>query len=111
MDIQNFFYTKDIEAVDVDPGVTRKVLAHSDNLMICELHFQKGARGNLHKHPHEQISYVKSGKFEFDIGGRKQIVEAGDSTYKQPDIVHGAVCLEEGVLIDIFTPERKDFLK
>jgi quercetin dioxygenase-like cupin family protein len=35
---------------------------------------------------------------------------AGDSTYKQPDIEHGAVCLEAGVLLDIFTPCRQDFL-
>ncbi|PCT24654.1 cupin, partial [Escherichia coli] len=26
-------------------------------------------------------------------------------------IVHGCKCLEKGVLLDIFTPQRQDFLK
>ena len=28
-----------------------------------------------------------------------------------PDVPHGVVCLEKGRLLDVFTPERKDFLK
>ena len=79
--------------------------------MVCELHFQKGAVGNLHSHPHEQCTYIISGKFEFNINGVKKILGPGDSTYKEPGVVHGAVCLEEGMLIDIFTPAREDFLK
>ncbi len=109
--MQNYFFNKDIEAKEVDPGVTRKVLAHNENLMVCELHFKKGAVGNLHQHFHEQCTYIISGKFEFNINGVKKILGAGDSTYKEPNVIHGAVCLEEGSLIDIFTPERKDFLK
>ncbi len=109
--IQNYFLDADSEFKEVDPGVERKVLAHSENLMICHLRFKKGAVGSLHQHFHEQCTYIIKGKFEFDIGGNKMILSAGDSTYKEPNVIHGAVCLEEGELIDIFTPERKDFLK
>ncbi len=109
--VQNYFVNAEIEGKEVDPGVFRKVLAHSENLMVCELHFQKGAVGSLHSHPHEQCTYIISGKFEFNINGVKKVLSAGDTTYKEPNVVHGAVCLEEGSLIDIFTPERKDFLK
>ena len=109
-EIKNYFFGADAAVQDAGEGVTRKVLAHSENLMVCELHFKKGAVGALHSHPHEQCSYVVSGKFEYDIGGKKVVVGPGDSTYKQPGVVHGAVCLEEGVVLDIFTPERKDFL-
>lgn len=108
--VENFHFNSEIAAKKTDPGVTRKILAYSDNLMVCELHFKKGAVGSLHKHPHEQISYIVSGKFEFDIDGVKKVVSAGDATYKQPMVVHGAVCLEEGTLIDIFSPKREDFL-
>ena len=109
--VQNFFFGNDIEAVPAGVGVTRKVLAHNDNLMVCEVRFEKGAIGAMHHHPHTQSTYVKSGVFEFTIDGVKKIVKEGDTMYKQPDVEHGCVCLEEGVLIDIFTPERKDFLK
>ena len=108
--MQNFYFGKDIKAKDLGGGVTRKVLAHSDNLMLCELHFEKGAVGKLHHHEHTQISYVISGAFEFEIDGVKKVVRAGDSLYKQSNVEHGCVCLEEGVLLDIFTPERKEFL-
>ena len=109
--MKNFCFNADIPAKEVDPGVTRKILAYSDDLMVCELHFKKGAVGKLHHHIHEQISYVVSGAFEFTIDGVTKIVRAGDALHKQPNVEHGAVCIEEGCLIDIFTPKRDDFLK
>lgn len=65
----------------------------------------------MHHHPHEQCTYILSGAFEFEVDGCKHIVRAGDTLYKQPDVVHGCVCVEDGELLDIFTPSRKDFLK
>jgi quercetin dioxygenase-like cupin family protein len=111
MEIQNYFFNKEIEAKEVGEGVTRKVLAFHDNLMVCELHFKKGSIGALHSHPHEQCTYIISGLFAFEIGGKQAVLGAGDSTYKQGEIMHGAVCLEEGSLIDVFTPQREDFLE
>ena len=52
-----FSFNQDITAKDLGGGVTRKVLTYSDNLMVCELTFQKGAVGALHSHPHEQVGY------------------------------------------------------
>jgi quercetin dioxygenase-like cupin family protein len=106
-----FVYNKDIVLEDLGSGVSRKILAYSDNIMSVEVHFEKGAVGPLHSHPHEQLTYVLSGKFEFTIGDETKIVSAGDALYKQPDIVHGCVCLEAGVLLDNFTPMRKDFIQ
>ncbi len=108
--IQNYFFNKDIEGKVVGDGVFRIIVAYNDNLMTCEVSFKKGAIGAMHQHPHEQCTYIVSGKFEFTVGDVTKIVSAGDCLYKQPNIVHGAVCLEEGMLIDIFTPCRKDFL-
>lgn len=108
--IQNFFSDNDAKWRVVGDGVTRKVLSYNNDLMLCKLHFEKGAIGTLHKHPHTQISYILSGKFEFEVNGVKKIVKAGDSLYKQPDVLHGAVCLEEGELLDIFTPMREEFI-
>lgn len=110
MDLNNFFFSNESELEDLGNGIKRRMSAFHDNLMCVEVHFEKGAVGALHSHPHEQISYVLSGEFEFNIGGVKKVVKAGDSTFKQPDIEHGAVCLKAGVLLDIFTPCRQDFL-
>ena len=60
--------------------------------------------------PHEQVSYILSGCFEYEVEGQKYILHKGDSYYVAPDLLHGAVALEEGVILDIFTPQRTDFL-
>jgi quercetin dioxygenase-like cupin family protein len=51
-----------------------------------------------------------SGKFEFEIDGVKKTVEAGDTMLKMNDVIHGCICLEEGILLDIFNPMREDFV-
>lgn len=107
---QIWVFNKEIEGVQASEGVIRKVLAYCDGLMCVENHFEKGAVGSLHNHPHTQITYVAGGKFEFTIGEEKKVVETGDSLLKQDGIVHGCVCLEKGILIDIFTPMREDFI-
>ena len=54
---------------------------------------------------------MASGKFEFTVGNEKKVVKAGDGIYIEPDILHGCVCLEPGILVDCFAPMRADFLK
>ena len=108
---QIFVFSKDVEAEQAAQGVTRKVLAYTDEVMCVENHFQEGAIGALHHHPHTQITYIKSGKFEFTIDGEKHIVTEGDTLLKTDGVEHGCVCLEAGQLIDIFTPYREDFVK
>ena len=91
-------------------GVTRRVLAYTDALMCVENTFETGAVGALHSHPHTQITYVASGRFSFTIDGETREVGPGDTMLKTDGVVHGCVCLEAGVLLDIFTPMREDFL-
>lgn len=105
-----FVHNQDIQLENLGEGISRKVLAHSDNMMAVEVHFEKGAIGSMHSHPHEQLTYVLSGEFEFTIGDKTAIVKAGDTMYKEPNVEHGCVCIEAGVLIDNFTPMRKDFV-
>lgn len=93
------------------PGITRQIMAYDGQLMMVKVHFETGAVGTMHEHYHSQATYVASGKFELTIGDEKRILVAGDGYYVAPDLIHGCVCLEEGVLIDTFSPMRADFLK
>lgn len=110
MNVKNLFPGNENPLYDAGGGLTRKVAAYNDNVMCVEVHFEKGTVVARHHHPHEQITYVISGKFEFTVGKETYIVAAGDSLYKQPNIEHCATCLEAGTLLDIFTPHREDFL-
>lgn len=92
-------------------NVVRQVMGYDGQLMMVKVKFlEKGAIGAPHSHYHTQITYVESGKFEFTINGVTKIVSAGDVLYKEPDVVHGCVCLEPGMLIDCFSPMRAEFL-
>ena len=103
-------YNEEIEAEVCATGVERKILAYTDEMMCVENHFKEGAIGALHHHPHTQITYVVSGQFEFTIDGVKKVVNAGDAMLKKDSVPHGCVCLKEGILLDIFTPMREDFV-
>ncbi len=108
---QRFVFNDLIEEEACAPGIVRKILAYTDGLMLVENHFEKGAVGAMHHHPHTQITYVISGKFEFTIGTEKHIVKAGDTLLKRDGIEHGCICLEPGILLDTFSPMRKEFVE
>lgn len=105
-----FVFNSESNSTPCEPGVIRKVLCYSDELMMCEISFEKGAKGNVHSHEHLQITYIAKGKFEFTVGEETKIVCQGDSVYMPSDEVHYVTCLEDGVLVDVFNPKRKDFL-
>jgi len=91
-------------------GVTRKILTYRDEVMMVRVRFEAGAIGPPHSHPHIQCSLVESGAFDITIAGRTERLVAGDSFTVPPDAVHGAVNIEAGVLVDVFTPMRRDFV-
>lgn len=105
-----FIVNNDIPWEQMDTGVKRKIMAYDDNLMVVKVSFDKGGIGNLHQHHHSQITHIESGKFEVEIDGVKKLLSAGDGFYIPPNTIHGAVCMEAGVLIDVFSPMREDFI-
>lgn len=105
-----FVRRDDCPLEDLGGGVSRRVLAHGGHLMQVEVHFDEGAIGPIHSHPHEQLTYVLAGEFEFTIGDERRIVRAGDTLYKRPGVLHGCVCRRQGVLLDTFTPQSEDLL-
>ena len=107
---ERWVFHDDVNANDLVNGDVRRVLAYNKDLMCVETTLEKGAIGALHHHPHTQITYVVSGKFEFEIDGVKKIVTAGDTMLKTDSVEHGCVCLEAGILLDIFNPMREDFV-
>lgn len=106
----NFIISNDHPWEVVGEGLSRQIMGYDGQLMLVKVKFEKGAIGYVHEHYHSQTTYVVSGKFEVMINGEKQILQEGDGFYIEPDAPHGAVCLESGILIDVFSPVRADFL-
>ena len=107
----SFARREDITPKVLGGGVTRRVLAHNPDIMAVEVSFEKGARGDRHTHPHTQISYALSGRFIYSLGDEEYELNPGDSIAVPGGAVHGTLCLEKGALLDVFTPQREDFLK
>lgn len=95
---------------DAGTGVKRQIMGYNDHIMSVKVKFEKGAIGTPHSHQHTQTTYVVSGVFEFTTDGETKTVKAGDGVYMKPGVLHGCKCLEPGLLIDTFSPMRKDFL-
>ncbi|WP_299670393.1 cupin domain-containing protein [uncultured Polaribacter sp.] len=95
----------------VGEGVKRKIMGYDDKIMLVKVAFDKGGIGYKHEHHHSQVTYVESGSFDFSIGDMTKTVNGGDSVYIPPHVLHGAVCIKAGTLIDVFSPIREDFME
>ena len=91
-------------------GVHRKILGYDDSIMMVKVKIDQGTCVVPHTHRHTQTSYIAKGKFEFTVGQEKKVVSYGDGVYIPSQVPHGVVCLEEGVIVDVFAPAREDFL-
>lgn len=106
-----FLFGKDVPIEDVDSGIKRQILGHNDEIMLVKAIFESGAEGYQHEHYHSQVTYVESGVFDVTINGETKRQSAGDSYYIPPHVMHGAICVEAGVLLDMFSPIREDFFE
>ena len=96
---------------DLGNGIQRQVYGYDDKVMLVKVKFEKDAIGQLHHHPHTQVTYVESGIFEMTIGDVTKSIQTGDGFYVPPHAVHGIVCIQPGMLVDVFAPLREDFLQ
>ncbi len=94
----------------VGKGVKRKIMGYDDKIMLVKVFFDEGAIGYEHEHYHSQVTYCIDGEWEFTIDGVTQTVKDGDSVYIPPNVLHGAKCIKSGILIDVFSPIREDFM-
>lgn len=90
--------------------VKREILSSDGSLMLVKVHLAEGFVGDMDQHPEEQISYIEKGKVEFEVNGEKRILVEGDKQYIPSNMVHQVKVLEECVILDIFTPIRKDLV-
>jgi quercetin dioxygenase-like cupin family protein len=104
-----FFRRQDADVVEMKQGLTRRVLATSEGLMLAEFTFEQGAEVPVHSHPHDQVGYVVSGRMRMVIGDHMTECGPGDSYHAPPNVPHSGVALAPAVVIDVFNPPRKDY--
>lgn len=105
-----FAHANEVTAKKVKEGIEMRVLVWSGKLMMTHVTFKKGSVGDLHSHPHEQISYIVEGEFLYKVGEEEYHMKAGGAIYVPSNVKHQVEALTDGILLDVFTPIREDYL-
>lgn len=105
-------FVKDSEKqlLSVVPGVQRKTLAVGANTLMTKFVLAAGSELPMHKHPHEQIGFLVSGRLILTIGDESCELLPGDSWAVPGDVEHCAKVIELSEAIEVFYPVRQDYL-
>lgn len=88
----------------------REILCASGSLMLVRVKLAKGYIGEIDQHAEEQLSYIEHGIVEFEVNGQTYLLKQGDVQYISSNAPHRVRIIEECVILDVFTPIRKDLL-
>jgi quercetin dioxygenase-like cupin family protein len=111
-DLESFFASpSDEDWTPSAKGVERRVRLDLPEMMVVEFRFEAGAVGAPHAHPHVQSSYIREGMFDVTIAGMTKRLGAGGGFIVPGGLEHGVFAVERGLLVDVFTPRREDFLR
>jgi mannose-6-phosphate isomerase-like protein (cupin superfamily) len=88
------------------------IWATNDKYCGKMMHFNTGARFSMHFHREkEETWYVQSGKFVVkwidtnNATQNEQELNAGDTWHNPPCMPHQLICLQEGTVIEVSTPD------
>lgn len=97
-----------LERVERIPGFHGRFL-HTDNVTFADWLIRKGSNAPVHLHPHEQITYVLNGEFEFTLDGETRILKPGVAAVIPANAIHSGKALTDCHLLDVFYPVREDY--
>lgn len=95
-------------------GVSLDSLAIGEKSMVTKMNYIKGNFATTHQHPHEQCGYVISGEYRLKVEIPEEnidiLLHAGDSYAIPGNTPHSFEVIEGGEVVDVFTPQREDYL-
>lgn len=95
-------------------GVSLDSLAVGEKSMVTKMNYVKGNFATTHQHPHEQCGYVISGEYRLKVEMPEEkidvLLHAGDSYAIPGHMPHSLEVLADGEVVDVFTPQREDYL-
>ena len=95
-------------------GVSLDSLAIGEKSMVAKMNYVKGNFATTHQHPHEQCGYVISGEYRLKVEIPEEnidiLLHAGDSYAIPGNTPHSFEVIEGGEVVDVFAPQREDYL-
>lgn len=96
--------------VQVGEGFARQNLTYGDRTHLVKFFVKKDILVPTHCHEEEQTGYLMSGKIIMTIDGLDHELEEGDSWSIKSNVLHSVRIIEDSVILDAFSPIRKEFL-
>ena len=107
--MRGFLSLDQVPEEQVTPLIRRRIVT-GEKEMIVFWRMKAGAHAAAHRHPHEQVFFMLSGKMEFRLGGEKRTCGPGEAGVIPGGVEHEAWFTEDTEVIDVFSPPREDFL-
>lgn len=106
--MEKFIEIDKLKNHDMIAGFTAQFI-HSEKMTISFWDVKKGSKLPEHSHPHEQISKVLQGEFQFTIDGEEKVMTLGNLAFIPSNAIHSGIALTDCKIMDIFTPCREDY--
>src|SRR5581483_1006066 len=106
---QGYHRLAELPEEKIAPLIARRIVTGEQG-MIVFWKMKAGAHAAAHRHPHEQIFWVLSGKMDFRLGEERRLCGPGDCGVVPGNVEHEAWFPEDTEVIDVFAPPREDFL-
>jgi quercetin dioxygenase-like cupin family protein len=92
-------------------GLTARLIA-GESLMSLFGRLEPGTVLPLHRHRHEQITYILEGMAYLQIAGEERELGPGDGALVPGNVTHGIVRVgpEGCAIIEVYTPVREEYL-
>ncbi len=107
--MRGFYRLDEVPEEQVTPEITRKIVT-GEKEMVVFWRAKAGSHAAAHRHPHEQIFVMLSGRMRFRVGDQTQVCGPGEVCVIPGGVEHEAWWLEDTEVIDVFAPPREDFL-
>jgi len=107
-----YYKWDEIPRETVSPLLDRKLIT-GDRMMLAHVYLKKGCIVPKHTHENEQLTYILEGALRFWIGedeSQQLVVRAGEVLHIPSMVPHKAEALEDTLDVDIFDPQRQDWL-
>ena len=108
--MKNIYKTSSQGYIEILEGMKRKTLVFGEHTILAEFKLSAGKIVPLNKHSEEQTGYLVSGHILLFLDGRQHDMKPGDAWAIPIGMPHSVQILEDSVVVEIFSPVRKDYL-
>ena len=107
--MRGFFALEGVPQEQITPLIRRRIVT-GEKAMLVFWSAKAGAHAAAHRHPHEQVFVMVSGKMKFRLGDETRTCGPGEVCVIPGGVEHEAWWLEDTEVLDVFAPPREDFL-